>query len=106
VALRSPETFPQCRPQPILNKTDSVLIKNPKGHELLGFFGLSIYWRDLLSNLLPPGSNGITIVFENECSPTFSFQVNGPDVDYLGPDDFHDTKYDSMEIGVSTYVSR
>jgi hypothetical protein len=40
-------------------------------------------------------------VFENECNPTFSFQVNGPDVDFLGRGDFHDHKYESMEISVS-----
>jgi hypothetical protein len=61
---------------------------------------ITIYWRDVLTNLLSPGSDGIVIVFENECNPTFSFQVNGPDVDYLGRGDFHDSKYNSMEIGV------
>jgi hypothetical protein len=70
-------------------------------YESFGFIGISIYWRDLLTNLLAPGSDGIIIVFENECNPTFSFQVNGPEVDFLGRGDFHDPKYESMEISVS-----
>jgi hypothetical protein len=72
-------------------------------YKMLGFIGITIYWRDLITNLLPPGSNGIVIVFENECNPPFSFQVNGPDVDYLGRGDLHDRKYDAMEISVSAH---
>jgi hypothetical protein len=69
---------------------------------MVGFIAISIFWRDLVTNLLPPGSDGILIVIENICNPTFSFQVNGPDVEYLGRGDFHDPKYDSMGIGVSS----
>jgi hypothetical protein len=55
----------------------------------------------MLTSLLPPGSDGIIVVFENECCPTFSYQVNGPNVQYLGRGDFHDPQYESMESGVS-----
>jgi hypothetical protein len=84
-----------------LKKTNEIQIENPKDIEMVGFVGISIFWRDLVTGLLPPGSDGILIVIENICNPTFSFQVNGPDVEYLGRGDFHDPKYDSMEIGVS-----
>jgi hypothetical protein len=84
-----------------LNRPNEIQVENPEEYYSYGFIAISIYWRDMLTNLLPPGSNGIMIVFENECNPTFSFLVNGPDVDYLGRGDFHDRKYDSMEIGVS-----
>jgi hypothetical protein len=88
--------------QPLLKKTaDEIQIVSPAEHEFLGYITVTIYWRDMISNLLPPGSDGIVIVFENECNPTFSFQVNGPDVDYLGRGDFHDPKYDSLQNGVS-----
>jgi hypothetical protein len=87
-----------------LNKTDEIQIHDPAAFELLGVIGISFYWRDLISNLLPPNSDGIVIVFENECNPTFSFQVNGPDVLYLGRGDLHDSKYDSMEIRVSETI--
>jgi hypothetical protein len=70
-------------------------------YELFGFNAISIYWRDLLTDLLPPGSDGIVIVVDNECSSSFSFQVNGPDVQYLGRGDSHDSQYESMEVGVS-----
>jgi hypothetical protein len=96
---RVPHFFLVC--QPILNKTGEIQIKDPMKHDFLGFIGISIYWRDLLTDLLSPGSNGIVIVFENSCNPTFTYQVNGPDVTFLGRGDLHDHKYDSMEIGVS-----
>jgi hypothetical protein len=83
-----------------LNKTNEIQIENPKDYELLGFISISIYWRDLLTDLLPPGSDGIVIVIENECNPSFSFQVTGPDVTYLGRGDLHDTEFDSMEVNV------
>jgi hypothetical protein len=85
-----------------LKKTNEIQIENPKDIEMVGFIGIPIFWRDLVTNLLPPGSDGILIVIENICNPAFSFQVNGPDVEYLGRGDFHDPKFDSMEIGVSS----
>jgi hypothetical protein len=90
--------------QPILDKageTGEIQIEDPTSHDFLGFVCISIYWRDLLTDLLSPGSNGIVIVFENECNPSFTYEVNGPDVVYLGRGDLHDSKYDSAEIGVS-----
>jgi hypothetical protein len=83
-----------------LNKTDEVEVQNPQTDKLLGFIGISVYWKDLLSNLLPPGANGIIATFANECSPTFSFQINGPEAHYLGRGDFLDPLYEPMEIGV------
>jgi hypothetical protein len=87
--------------QPILDSTDSIQIVNPKDHELLGFIGVSVYWRDLLANILPPGDNGVVVVFENECNPTFTFDVHGPIVTYLGQGDLHDSSFDYLETAVS-----
>jgi hypothetical protein len=70
---------------------------------MVGFFSISIFWRDLLTDLLPPGSNGIVVVFENECNPTFSFEVNGPNVEYLARD-FHDRSYDRCAQATGIYA--
>jgi hypothetical protein len=48
-------------------------------------------------DILPRGSNGIIVVFENICNQTFSYQMIGLDVSYLGPIDAHDSKYDYLE---------
>jgi Adenylate and Guanylate cyclase catalytic domain len=49
------------------------------------------------SNILPPGSDGIHIVFRNPCSASFTYQINGPNVKYMGIGDRHQHKYDNME---------
>jgi hypothetical protein len=69
-------------------------------------FTVIIYWSSLLAGILPLDSKGIIIVFENECNPTFSFQVDGPVVIYLGQDDLHDSKYDKYERNVSSLIER
>jgi hypothetical protein len=38
------------------------------------------------------------LVFENECNPTFTFQINGPDVVFLGRGDLHDPQFDYLEV--------
>jgi hypothetical protein len=70
-------------------------------HTLHGIFTATIYWSDLLTGILPIGSKGINVIFENECNPTFTFQVDGPTAEYLGLDDIHDPKYNNYEKKVS-----
>jgi hypothetical protein len=70
-------------------------------HEIFGVIGVSLYWRDLLVNILPPGDNGVVVVFENECNPTFTFELHGPTVTYLGRGDLHDPSFDHLENEVS-----
>lgn len=37
------------------------------------------------------------------CNPTFTFQINGEDVVYLGRGDFHDDGYNDMEVSAELY---
>lgn len=62
----------------------------------MGVLEVCIYWRDLMKDTLKEGSNGIVVVFENNCTATFTYQVNGPSVAYLGLEDRHDVQYDNM----------
>jgi Adenylate and Guanylate cyclase catalytic domain len=45
---------------------------------------------------LPPGSDGIHIVFRNPCSASFTYQFNGPNVTYIGVGDHHQRKYENF----------
>jgi hypothetical protein len=63
-----------------------------------GFFALSIYWRAMMKDTLPEGSDGIILVVENECAPSFTYQINGPRVQYLGGEDHHDKAYEYLEM--------
>jgi len=42
---------------------------------VLGLLGLSIFWRDLITDILPRGTEGILMVFENPCNPTFTYEI-------------------------------
>jgi hypothetical protein len=68
----------------------------PQKENFKGIFAMSIYWRDLLRDILPVGSDGVVVVVENPCNPTFTYQINGPRTVYLGDVDAHDTKYDYL----------
>ena len=70
----------------------------PNNETFKGIFSMSIYWRDLMKEILPPGSDGIVVVFENECAPSFSYQINGPNVVFMGAGDLHDSEYDNLEV--------
>jgi len=66
--------------------------------DVVGIFSLSVYWRDTIRNILPDGSHGLVVVFENPCNPTFTYEINGPDVVFLGAGDLHDEDYDHMVV--------
>jgi class 3 adenylate cyclase len=51
-----------------------------------------------LTNLLPPGTNGIVCVIGNTCNQTFTYQINGLDTVYLGHGDKHEKKYNKYEV--------
>jgi hypothetical protein len=33
------------------------------------------FWRDVFKGILPQGGKGIIVVMENQCSPSFTYQV-------------------------------
>lgn len=67
-------------------------------HDIAGILSLSVYWRYTIEHILPKNHDGIHVVFENPCNPTFTYQINGPDVIFLGAGDFHDETYDDLKI--------
>jgi len=69
---------------------------NKNESNVVGILSASVYWRDALKDILPKGSKGLHVVFENECNPTFTYEVNGADVKFLGAGDLHQTKYDNL----------
>ena len=58
---------------------------NVTENHLGGYLALTIYWRDALRDLLPKGSEGVAVVFENACDvPPFTYEITGPIPKYLG----------------------
>jgi len=65
---------------------------------LVGMIAGSLYYRNLIRDILPTGSKGVVLVFESECAEAFTYQIDGPKVSYLGTGDVHDLKYDYLGV--------
>ena len=74
---------------------------DPLNQTFAGMLAMTFFWRDTIRDILPTGSDGIITVFKNPCNPTFTYQINGPVVEYLGSGDHHDTQYDHLELSSS-----
>ena len=84
---------------PILKEqTGLATVPNPEEFDSAGVLVFTIMWRDWLENILPSRSIGVVAVFDNECNPTFSFQLDGPKVTYLGRGDQHDPTFDKYLV--------
>jgi hypothetical protein len=46
-----------------------------KRHEVVATISTTLYWREIISSVLPSGHNGLVVVFENPCSPSFTYQI-------------------------------
>jgi hypothetical protein len=67
---------------------------------VVGVLVLLVYWRDLIRNILADDAEGIMCVFENACRQSFTYEIHGSDVKYLGPTDMHDSAFDGMKVSV------
>ncbi|KAL7569394.1 hypothetical protein ACA910_010478 [Epithemia clementina (nom. ined.)] len=87
------------------NATDAVSVASldPETHQIVGVIATTVIWRRIFEDLLSPGSQGLVAVIGNDCNQSFTYQINGPDVLYLGPGDLHDTEYD--KFGKHSYMA-
>ena len=65
---------------------------------LVGVLTAILPWHNNFLNLVPNGINGLQVVVRNTCDQEFTYQVNGPNVEYLGIGDLHDPTYDDLEV--------
>ena len=88
----------------LLRSAMQVEISDPAEDDFLGVFVLTAFWRHLIEDILPPGSNGIAVVISNDCGQTFTYKLHGPNATYVGKGDLHEKKYDSE--GISYLLSQ
>eukprot|EP00531_Pseudo-nitzschia_arenysensis_P000998 CAMPEP_0116131464 /NCGR_PEP_ID=MMETSP0329-20121206/9018_1 /TAXON_ID=697910 /ORGANISM="Pseudo-nitzschia arenysensis, Strain B593" /LENGTH=972 /DNA_ID=CAMNT_0003625893 /DNA_START=124 /DNA_END=3042 /DNA_ORIENTATION=+ len=82
-----------------LDAEDYVLEDNHVG----AYLALTFYWRDALRDLLPEGSAGVAISFENACDvPPFTYEITGPTPKYLGTGYYNSTFAGNDELYVET----
>lgn len=73
-------------------------IPQSRGTKIVGHLIAIIEWSQVFSNILQEGHSGVIVILEAFCgefSTTTTFEVNGPDVLYVGDGDLHDSAYDS-----------
>ena len=68
-------------------------------NKVVGLLSVSVYWRDALKNILPESSKGIVVVIDNECNLSFTYQLDGGKIQYLGGGDHHDFEYEDLVVG-------
>jgi hypothetical protein len=64
---------------PILNELDKVRIEDenydPSKHHAVGGIRVPFYWRDTIQYILPTGNDGVVVVFSNNCTISFTYQI-------------------------------
>eukprot|EP00934_Nitzschia_sp_Nitz4_P002491 Nitzschia sp. Nitz4//scaffold249_size28687//2274//5772//NITZ4_008114-RA/size28687-snap-gene-0.0-mRNA-1//1//CDS//3329544008//2481//frame0 len=54
-------------------------------------------WHIFFENILPESADGLVVVVRG-ATDTFTFELDGPSVSYVGYGDLHDAKYDHLEM--------
>ncbi|CAB9507389.1 Receptor-type guanylate cyclase gcy [Seminavis robusta] len=84
---------------PVIDSIDDVQIKTTDQTEALGSVGFTFYWRHVLKGSLPHKSQGVIIVFHNDCGDqVFTYQIDGKEPTFLGFEDLHDPQYDNKAM--------
>lgn len=91
------EPFSDCY-YPIFDDASDDLNPVQMESEMVAFLALTFHWRNQLLNTLPTGIEGLVLVVSTECNSTFTYEINGPDVNFLGYGDHHDPYYDEMVL--------
>eukprot|EP00934_Nitzschia_sp_Nitz4_P000009 Nitzschia sp. Nitz4//scaffold115_size69933//4295//7888//NITZ4_005995-RA/size69933-processed-gene-0.50-mRNA-1//1//CDS//3329533478//9//frame0 len=70
----------------------------PSIDHLVATVSVSIPWHIYFGNLLSESIEPLVLVISNDCGLSFSYQIDGPNVLYLGEGDHHDSKYDHHRV--------
>ena len=81
-----------------LDKANVHIGDNHENTPLVGMIAASFYWRSVIRDILPTGSRGMVVVFENPCNEAFTYQIDGPKETYLGTGDVHNRRYNHLGI--------
>jgi hypothetical protein len=65
--------------------------------QVVGVVTMWLWWSSYFTNLLPNDHGPLMVVLENTCTGSYTYEVKGPQVTYVGEGDFHDRGLDSMK---------
>ena len=66
---------------PILENAYSTVQNEGEKDKVVGVLAMTGFWRSFVQDILPPGSNGIIVVFGNECNQSFTYKIRGPNAE-------------------------
>ena len=75
----------------------------PSSPSLVAILLATVKWSEFFSNILPSDDLGYVCILANECGQELTFELNGPDVVFVGPGDLHDAKYN--DLGESYFLN-
>jgi class 3 adenylate cyclase len=92
-------------PQVMLNSTSGPLSAlfypifdgYEAGSNLVGTLMVLQYWHELFANVLPTSADGVIVVLENTYNQTYTFQIDGEQVIFMGEGDLHDVHFHRHE---------
>eukprot|EP00980_Cylindrotheca_fusiformis_P003027 scaffold703_cov131-Cylindrotheca_fusiformis.AAC.4 len=94
--------------QPIYDTANT----DAEDRKIVAFTGIRLHWLDYFKNILTNGEFGIIVVLESTCADAYtgvsgkveqissvvSYKIDGQHAEYLGDSDYHDPKYDDMNV--------
>jgi len=66
------------------------------GSDLVAVLAAEMTWSQFFEGALPSTATGLTIVIENSCRQSFTYQIQGGKVTFLGSGDLHERKFNDM----------
>ena len=85
----------------------SESVQHHRAH-LKGILVTNFYWRLYFQNILPPDVQGIICVLRNSFNQTFSYQIDGPKVNFLGEIDpielYERYQHMGIDVDATSYV--
>lgn len=83
---------------PTSNLIYPVFSSFDENRTFVGVVRAALYWRFYFVSILPANARGLICVIENTRNQTFTYQIDGPDVTFLGPGDRHHPDFDNLYL--------
>ena len=61
---------------PIIDQKEKLRIDDDSDAPVVGMWICTIFWREMLRNILPDTSKGILVMTENSCGQNFTYEIN------------------------------
>lgn len=62
-----------------------------------------IMWKTYFESILPDGTLPLVVVLENQCQQNYTYSVGGNHAKFIDHGDWHDSKFDYVELGTSVH---